>query len=102
MRWQGIYKSERWVDKCQNNWDGSREMLGNHNGIFWILTLLRSIIGFILPLILIYLVYRIIKKKKDRSKNNYQTPLERLKIRLINGEITKEEYEELKQIINDE
>ncbi|WP_211226079.1 SHOCT domain-containing protein [Psychrilyobacter atlanticus] len=41
------------------------------------------------------------KGKKGEFLEKSETPLERLKMRLVKGEITKEEYEELKKIIED-
>ena len=79
--------------------------MGNHimNGvpreIIEVFMLLKGIAGFILSLILLYLAYRFMKKNEGEFIQKSETPLERLKMRLVKGEITKEEYEELKKII---
>ena len=74
---------------------------GMSGGFYWVFMLFRGVAGFIFPLILLYLVYRFIKKKDGDFLQKSETPLERLKMRLVKGEITKEEYEELKKIIED-
>ncbi|UUV18874.1 SHOCT domain-containing protein [Fusobacteria bacterium ZRK30] len=76
-------------------------MNGFSGGIYWVFMLFRGVAGFIFPLILLYLVYRLMKGKKGEFLEKSETPLERLKMRLVKGEITKEEYEELKKIIED-
>jgi len=75
---------------------------GFPGGIYWVFMLFRGVVGFIFPLILLYLIYRYIRKKEGDFMQRSETPLERLKMRLVKGEITKEEYEELKKIIEDE
>ena len=81
--------------------------MGNHmltevpKSVYWVFMLFKGVAGFIFPLILLYLVYRIMKGKEGEFLQKSETPLERLKMRLVKGEITKEEYEELKRIIED-
>ena len=81
--------------------------MGNHminevpRGIYWVFMLFRGVAGFILPLILLYLIYRFIKKREGEFIQKSETPIERLKMRLVKGEITREEYEELKKVIED-
>jgi len=81
--------------------------VGNHminevpRGIYWVFMLFRGVAGFILPLILLYLIYRFIKKREGEFIQKSETPIERLKMRLVKGEITREEYEELKKVIED-
>lgn len=70
-------------------------------GIYWVFMLFRGVAGFILPLILLYLIYRFIKKREGEFIQKSETPIERLKMRLVKGEITREEYEELKKVIED-
>lgn len=72
---------------------------GFPGGIYWVFMLFRGVAGFIFPLILLYLVYRFMKKKEGEFIQRSETPLERLKMRLVKGEITVAEYEELKKII---
>lgn len=74
---------------------------GISGGVYWVFMLFRGVAGFILPLILLYLVYRFMKGKDGEFLQKSETPLERLKMRLVKGEITKEEYEELRKIIED-
>ena len=76
-------------------------MNGLPGGFYWVFMLFRGVAGFIFPLILLYLVYRFMKRKEGEFLQKSETPLERLKMRLVKGEITKAEYEELKKIIND-
>lgn len=76
-------------------------MSGLSGWIYWIFMLFRGVAGFIFPLILLYLVYRFIKGKNGEFLQKSETPLERLKMRLVKGEVTKEEYEELKKIIEE-
>jgi len=76
-------------------------MYGLSGGIYWVFMLFRGVAGFILPLILLYLIYRFMKRKDGEFLQKSETPLERLKMRLVKGEITKEEYEELKKVIED-
>ncbi|MEI6858064.1 SHOCT domain-containing protein [Psychrilyobacter sp.] len=76
-------------------------MGGVPGGIYWVFMLFRGVAGFIFPLILLYLVYRFMKRKEGEFLEKSETPLERLKMRLVKGEITKAEYEELKKLIED-
>ena len=80
---------------------GSHMMDGLPGGVYWVFMLFRGVAGFIFPLILLYLVYRFMKRKEGEFLQKSETPLERLKMRLVKGEITKAEYEELKKIIED-
>ncbi|MCS5423055.1 MULTISPECIES: SHOCT domain-containing protein [Psychrilyobacter] len=80
---------------------GYHMMDGLPGGVYWVFMLFRGVAGFIFPIILLYLVYRFMKGKEGEFLQKSETPLERLKMRLAKGEITKEEYEELKKIIED-
>jgi uncharacterized membrane protein len=75
---------------------------GFPGGMYWVFMIFRGVAGFIFPLILLYLVYRFMKKREGEFIEKSETPLERLKMRLVKGEITKEEYEKLKIIIEDD
>lgn len=88
--------------EVRGNKEMSYEMMarmGHHGGIYWIFLLFRRVLGFILPFLLLYLIYIFIKEKKSSVEKKLETPTERLKMRLAKGEITKKEYEDLKSII---
>lgn len=74
-------------------------MNGLPGGVYWVFMLFKGMAGFIFPLILLYLVYRFMKRKEGEFLQKSETPLERLKMRLVKGEITVAEYEDLKKII---
>ncbi len=75
-------------------------MMGAHKGTYWIFTLLRGIASLIIPIILIYLIYTLLIKKNKNTSKMLEKPIDRLKMRLANGEISKEEFEELKKLID--
>lgn len=73
----------------------------------WLLVVLEFVfIGLVLALILgfLRLIFRSEKNGKDQGQGmtGVESPLQALQLRLARGEISKEKYEELKQVLQDE
>lgn len=67
-------------------WEGRMDF-GHGGGYMWIILLI--IIGVV--------VYLIIQNTRSKTDNDKETPLNILKKRFAKGEITKEQYEEMKK-----
>jgi putative membrane protein len=66
---------------------GDRMDFGHGGGYMWIILLI--IVGVV--------VYLIIQNTRSKADTDKETPLDILKRRFANGEITKEQYEEMKK-----
>ena len=67
-------------------WEGGMDF-GHGGGYMWIILLI--IIGVV--------VYLIIQNTKSKTDSDQETPLDILKKRFAKGEITKEQFEEMKK-----
>ncbi len=76
----GIDHSHMW------GWEGGMDF-GHGGGYMWIILLI--IIGVV--------VYLIIQNTKSKTEGDKETPLDILKKRFAKGEITKEQYEDMKK-----